>query len=246
MPRWKLTLEYDGAGFSGWQRQDHIHSVQQTVEEAIHSFCGETVRLHVAGRTDAGVHAFAQVAHFDVTKEVEADRVRDALNFYMKHRPVSVLKAEPVSDEFHARFSALARHYVYRVVNRRAALALDVGRAYHVPRPLNVPAMQEAAKLLLGQHDFSTFRAAECQAKSPVKTLDRADITQDGEDIRFLFSARSFLYHQVRNMVGSLLHVGTGYWHVLDFKRSLDACDRTQGGPMAPAYALYFIRVDYD
>lgn len=245
MPRWKLTLEYDGTAFCGWQRQDNAPSVQQSIEEAIFSFCGEEVRLHVAGRTDAGVHARAQVAHADILKQTDADTVQGALNFYLKNKPISVLKVEAVSDEFHARFSALRRHYLYRVLARRAPLALEAARATHFNKPLFLPPMQQAAALLVGHHDFSTFRAQNCQSNSPVKTLERAHIEEDGEEFRFTFSARSFLYHQVRNMVGSLFLVGTGQWQVGDFEAAFRACDRKKGGPTAPPQGLYFMGVDY-
>ncbi len=246
MSRWKITLEYDGGAFFGWQRQDDAPSIQQSVEEAIKGFSGEDVRLHVAGRTDAGVHALGQAAHFDLAKETDGNRVREALNFYLKGQPISILNAEAVSDEFHARFSAKARHYMYRVINRRPALALDKARAYHVPRALQLEPMQKAAQLLPGEHDFSTFRAAGCQSNGPIKTLDSANIERTGDELRFSFSARSFLYHQVRNMVGSLLQVGLGSWRVDDFEAAFNAADRTQGGPTAPSHALYFMRVDYE
>jgi tRNA pseudouridine38-40 synthase len=245
MTRWKITLEYDGGGFSGWQRQENAPSVQQTVEESIASFCGEEVRLQVAGRTDAGVHALAQVAHFDIQKPAEAETIRDALNYYLREKPVCILQAESVGEDFHARFSAKARHYLYRVVNRKPPLVLERSLASHVTRELKREPMQKAADLLLGTHDFSTFRAQNCQAKSPNKTMDVAQIEQVGDEFCFLFSARSFLYHQVRNMVGTLLLVGTGQWSLENFKTAFDACDRTKGGPTAPSQGLYFVRVDY-
>lgn len=246
MQRWKITLEYDGAGFCGWQRQENAPSVQQAVEEAIKGFSGEDVKLVGAGRTDTGVHARGQVAHFDLEKETKADTVRDALNFYLKEKAVCVLAAEAAAQDFHARFNAKMRHYEYRVINRRVPLVLEVARAMHVPRPLNVEAMQKAANTIIGQHDFSTFRAADCQSNSPVKTLDGARIERVGDDVHFWFSARSFLYHQVRNMVGTLVLVGTGQWSLDDFASAFAAHDRTKGGPTAPAHALTFMRVDYD
>jgi tRNA pseudouridine38-40 synthase len=245
MTRWKLTLEYDGSGFCGWQRQDGQPSVQQAVEEAITSFCKEEVRLHVAGRTDAGVHAFAQVAHADIAKPTQPHIVRDALNFYLKTKPVVIVKAEAMGDDFHARFSATGRAYLYRVIHRRAPPVLDAGRAYHIGRALDVEVMRECASLLVGTHDFSTFRAADCQSKSAIKTLSEARIEAVGEEIHFHFAARSFLYHQVRNMVGSVLMTGTGQWSPQDFVKAFATRDRTVGGPTAPAHALYFVRADY-
>lgn len=246
MQRWKITLEYDGAGFCGWQRQDNAPSVQQAVEEAIKGFSGESVKVTGSGRTDTGVHAQGQVAHFDLEKDTKAETVRDALNFYLKEKAVCVLAAEAVSEDFHARFGARQRHYEYHVINRRVPLVLDAARAMHVPRPLDDEAMRAAADLLVGQHDFSTFRAADCQSNSPIKTLDIARITRAQEHVYFWFSARSFLYHQVRNMVGTLVLVGTGQWSLADFEKAFAAHDRTKGGPTAPAHALTFMRVDYD
>ncbi|MFY9288111.1 MAG: tRNA pseudouridine(38-40) synthase TruA [Alphaproteobacteria bacterium] len=245
MKRWKLTIEYDGTHFCGWQRQAHDLSVQQVLEEAIQKFSGETVGLHVAGRTDAGVHARAQVAHFDLEKETTTDTVRDAINFYAKPHRAVVLKAEQVSDEFHARFSALNRRYQYQVLNRRALPALQADYVWHVPKPLEIAPMQEAANLLIGQHDFSTFRAHNCQSNSPIKTMDQITIEQIGEMIYFNTQARSFLYHQVRNMVGTLVMVGNGQWSVNDFKDAFDAKDRTKGGPTAPPQGLFFCGVTY-
>jgi tRNA pseudouridine38-40 synthase len=245
MPRWKITLEYDGTGFSGWQRQDNAFTVQQAVEEAVLGFSQEEVRLQVAGRTDAGVHALAQVAHIDLAKETTAETLRDALNYYLREKPVSVLKAESVGEDFHARFSAKGRRYLYRVINRRSPLALEINRAYQVTKDVNITPMQEAATLILGQHDFSTFRAQNCQAPSPIKTMDEAEIERIGEEVRFHFAARSFLYHQVRNMVGSLLMVGTGQWSVAQFKEAFEVKDRKAGGPTAPSSGLYFVSVTY-
>ena len=245
MTRWKLTIEYDGGGFCGWQRQAHDLSVQQAVEEAIQKFSGETVTLHVAGRTDAGVHARAQVAHFDLAKETDADTVRDAINFHVKPHLVAVLRAEKVSEEFHARFGALKRSYHYQIVCRRAPLALLAGQAWHMPKLLDLAPMQEAGALLIGNHDFSTFRAVNCQSNSPVKTLDALEITGEGECITFATTARSFLYHQVRNMVGTLALVGSGQWDVNEFKAAFAARDRRKGGPTAPAHGLFFWEVTY-
>jgi tRNA pseudouridine38-40 synthase len=243
--RWKLTLEYDGTGFCGWQRQTHDVSVQQTIEDAIRKFSGEDVTLHAAGRTDAGVHAKAQVAHFDLAKETDADTVRDALNFHVRPHRVSILQVDAAAEDFHARFSARARSYRYQIINRRAPSALLADYAWHVQKPLDADAMHAAAQLLIGHHDFSTFRAQNCQSSSPLKTLDRLDVTKDGEMILFDVSARSFLYHQVRNMVGTLVMVGTGQWTREQFETAFEAHDRQKGGPTAPALGLFFQDVKY-
>jgi tRNA pseudouridine38-40 synthase len=245
MPRHKLVIEYDGTPFAGWQRQINGRSVQQAVEEAIAGFAGHAVRVHCAGRTDAGVHARHQVVHVDLAKEWRADTVRDATNAHLKPEPVSVLEAEIVPDSFHARTSAQRRHYSYRILNRRSPPGLDVDRVWHVPWPLDADAMQAAAQVLVGRHDFTTFRAAECQAKSPVKTLDRLDIERRGAEIGLNASARSFLHHQVRSMVGTLMLVGAGRWSVDHVREALEARDRTRCGPMAPACGLYLVGVDY-
>jgi tRNA pseudouridine38-40 synthase len=245
MTRWKITIEYDGSGFCGWQRQAQGISVQQTIEEAIHKFSGEEVTLHVAGRTDAGAHARANVAHVDLAKETAPDTVRDAINFHARPHRVVVVDAEAVPDSFHARFSASSRSYRYLIVNRRAPLALLAGQAWHVVRPLDVGPMREAAKLLIGKHDFSTFRAQGCQSSSPVKTLDVLDVQREGENVTFHVAARSFLYHQVRNMVGTLAMVGTGQWTLGDFGAAFKARDRRAGGPTAPPDGLVFWEVTY-
>jgi tRNA pseudouridine38-40 synthase len=245
MPRYKLTIEYDGAPFVGWQLQDNGVSVQGVLRDAIAAFCGEAVDVRGAGRTDAGVHALGQVAHIDLSKAWDTDTVRDAINAHLRPHPIAVLDATLAADDFEARFSARRRHYLYRIVNRRAALALDTGRAWRVPRPLDVAAMQEGARHLLGHHDFTTFRAAECQAKSPMKTLDRFDVEREGEAVSILAAARSFLHHQVRSMVGSLVQVGDGKWPPEDMARALAARDRMACGPVAPADGLYLVRVDY-
>ena len=245
MTRYKLTIEYDGRDFVGWQRQDNGPSVQAALEDAVARFCGETVTAQGAGRTDSGVHALGQVAHVDIVKETDAETVRDALNFHLKPAPVAVLRADAVSDDFHARFSAIGRRYRYRIVSRRAPLALDRGRAWFVPVALDVEAMHDAAQALVGQHDFTSFRAAECQAKSPVKTLDRLDVTRDGEEIRVEAAARSFLHHQVRNMVGSLRLVGDGKWRRKDMAEALARRDRAAAGATAPAEGLYLVEVTY-
>ena len=246
MTRFKLTLEYDGGGFVGWQRQDNGPSIQGAVEEALIGFCGERVTLHGAGRTDAGVHALGQVAHLDLEKPTTADTLRDALNAHLRPAPIAVLKAESVDDAFHARFSATRRRYLYRIVNRRAPLALERGRAWFVPAELDADAMHEAAQVLIGQHDFTSFRAAECQAKSPVKTLDRLDVRREQTAIRIEADARSFLHHQVRNMAGTLRLVGDGKWRAADVAAALAAKDRAAAGPTAPAEGLYLVAVDYD
>ena len=245
MPRYKLVIEYDGAPFVGWQVQDNGLSVQAVLTAAIAAFSGETVAVHGAGRTDAGVHATGQVAHVDLARAWDTDTVRDAVNAHLRPHPVAVLSAEAVAPDFDARFSATKRHYLYRIVNRRADLALDRLRAWRIGRPLDSAAMHAAAQRLVGRHDFTTFRAAECQAKSPVKTLDRLDVERDGEEIRIHASARSFLHTQVRSMVGSLALVGEGRWSADDLARALAARDRTACGPVAPPDGLCLIRVDY-
>ncbi len=245
MPRYKLTIEYDGTPFVGWQIQDNGVSVQGVLGEAIAAFCGESAAIQGAGRTDAGVHALAQVAHVDLAKDWDSDTVRDAINFHLRPHPIAVLAAEIANGEFDARFSARRRRYLYRIVNRRADLALDRWRAWRVPRPLDVAAMTAAARHLLGRHDFTTFRAAECQAKSPVKTLDRLEVERDGDEVRIHAEARSFLHHQVRSMVGSLVQVGEGKWSADDLAAALVARDRARCGPVAPARGLYLVGVDY-
>jgi tRNA pseudouridine38-40 synthase len=245
VPRYKLTIEYDGAPFRGWQVQESDVTVQGVLEQAAKALSGEDVRVHGAGRTDAGVHAKGQVAHVDFARAYRTDQVRDAMNAHLRPHQVCVLSAEVVADNFEARFSAIKRHYLYRIINRRADLALDLGHAWRVPRPLDDGKMHRAAQQLLGRHDFTTFRAAECQAKSPEKTLDQLDVVRDGDNVNILTSARSFLHNQVRSMVGSLMWVGDGRWSEQDLKRALDAKDRTACGPVAPPDGLYLIRVDY-
>jgi len=245
MSRWKLTIEHDGRPYVGWQRQANGASVQQEIEEAISRFSGETVRLHAAGRTDAGVHALGQVAHFDLERPTEAKTVREALNHYLRPQPISIVSAEEADPHFHARMSARRRRYRYIVLNREARPALDIGRAWHVPYRLDIAAMGEGASHLIGKHDFSSFRASECQAKSPIKTLDQLDIVEDGAYLKFEVSARSFLHHQVRNMVGTLALVGRGKWTPAQVAQALAARDRTAGGPTAPPDGLYLVGVDY-
>lgn len=245
MPRYKLTLEYDGSPFKGWQRQADQPSVQQALEEAIERFAGERVTTQAAGRTDSGVHALGQVVHFDLEKPRDPFRIREALNYHLRPDPIAVLEAEAVGDDFEARFSAIARHYEYRILNRRAPSALEAGRVWHVPVPLDAEAMHQAAQMILGRHDFTTFRAAECQANSPVRTLDHFAVRREVEHIVVTASARSFLHHQVRSMVGSLKLVGEGKWSPADFRAALDAADRSRCGALAPSDGLYLTRVDY-
>jgi tRNA pseudouridine38-40 synthase len=245
MPRYKLTIEYDGTPFCGWQIQDNGPSVQAALTEAIAAFSGERVTVNGAGRTDSGVHALGQVAHVDLAKAWDTDVVRDAINARVRPHPIAVLAAEIVADDFDARFSARKRHYLYRIVSRRADLALDRHRAWRIARPLDAAAMHTAAQRLIGHHDFTTFRATECQAKTPVKTLDALDVTSVGEEINVTASARSFLHHQVRSMVGSLVQVGEGKWSADDVSRALAAKDRSACGPVAPAEGLYLVKVEY-
>ena len=245
MPRYKLTIEYDGAPFCGWQIQADQATVQGVLTAAIEALSGDKVLVQGAGRTDAGVHARGQVAHVDLTKEWDTDTVRDALNAHLRPHPVAVLSAEKVPDEFNARTSAVKRHYLYRIINRRPDLTLAAGRAWRVPRPLGAGAMHSAAQRLVGKHDFTTFRSTECQAKSPVKTLDVLGVARDGDDITITAVARSFLHNQVRSMVGSLVAVGEGKWSADDLARALAARDRTACGPVAPPDGLYLMKVDY-
>jgi len=245
MPRYKLTIEYDGTPFVGWQAQDNGVSVQGVLTAAIAAFAGEQITVGAAGRTDAGVHALGQVAHVDLAKDWDTETVRDAINFHLRPQPVAMLAVERAAPDFDARFSAIKRHYLYRIVNRRADLTLEQNRAWRVPRPLDAQAMHVAAQRLIGRHDFTTFRSTECQAKSPVKTLDRLDVARAGEEVSIAAVARSFLQHQVRSMVGSLIHVGEGKWSADDLASAFAARDRSACGQVAPPHGLYLVRVDY-
>jgi tRNA pseudouridine38-40 synthase len=245
MPRYKLTIEYDGTPFVGWQVQENGPSIAGAVAAAFEKFAGEQPKVSGAGRTDAGVHALGQVAHVDLTKEFDPDTVRDALNAHLRPQPIAILIVERVDADFDARFSATGRHYLYRITNRRADLALDRDRTWRIAKPLNATAMHDAAQRLVGNHDFTTFRSIECQAKSPVKTLDRLDVNREGDEIWVEASARSFLHHQVRSMVGSLALVGEGKWTADDLEKALAARNRAACGPVAPACGLYLVRVDY-
>jgi len=245
MPRYRIVIEYDGGPFVGWQRQANGPSVQHALEEAVRAFSGENVVVKGAGRTDAGVHALGQVAHFDLERERGTDTIRDAVNAHLRPQPITVISAEEVAADFDARFSAKRRHYLYRISDRRAPPALDRGRVWWVMQPLAADAMHEAAQALIGQHDFTTFRSAECQAKSPVKTLDRLDVSRDGNEVIVRADARSFLHNQVRSMVGALKKVGEGKWPVGAVGEALEARDRSRSGPVAPPDGLYLVAVDY-
>ncbi|SDG34799.1 tRNA pseudouridine38-40 synthase [Limimonas halophila] len=246
MTRFKLVLEYDGAGFVGWQRQATGVGVQQAVEEAVYAFSGETPTVVAAGRTDSGVHALGQVAHVDIEKTVPTGRVRDALNHFLRPRGVAVVGAEAVSDDFHARFSATERGYLYRILNRRAPPALDRGRVWWVPMALDADAMQAGARHLVGRHDFTSFRASECQADSPVKTLDHLAVARDGDEIHITARALSFLHNQMRIIAGTLQFVGQGKFTPEDVARALNARARSAAGPTAPPEGLYLTHVAYD
>lgn len=245
MPRYKLTIEYDGTPFNGWQSQADGGAVQDALARAVEGFCGERVTVFGAGRTDSGVHALGQVAHIDIQKDAAPDTVRDALNYHLRGVPVAVLSAEEVSTAFDARFSAVRRHYFYRIVNRRAPLTVDKNKAWLVHVSLDADAMHSAAQALTGKHDFTTFRSAHCQSRSPVKTLDEVTVSRYGEDIEIICRARSFLHNQVRSIVGSLKLVGEGKWTKADMARALEAADRSACGPVAPPDGLYLFQVDY-
>lgn len=245
MPRYKLTIEYDGEPFTGWQSQAGGTSIQDVLEKAVAIINGVPSMVYGAGRTDAGVHALGQVAHVDLVKSWDPFKLRNALNGNLRPHPVSVLEAEKTADDFHARFSANRRFYLYRILNRRSPPALDRGKVWWLPVDLDANAMHEAAQHLVGKHDFTTFRAAQCQASSPVKTLDRLDVARYGELIEIRADARSFLHNQVRSIVGSLRQVGEGKWRAYDLKRALEAADRAACGPVAPPEGLYLLRVGY-
>jgi len=246
MKRYKIIVEYHGSPYVGWQRQDTGLGVQQVVEEAIEAFSGESVRVFCAGRTDAGVHARGQAAHFELARDdISAETVRAAINYHTKPHPVSIISAELVHEGFHARFSANEREYLYRILNRPSRPAIDAEHVWWVPQPLDAATMHDAAQVLIGKHDFTTFRATVCQATSPIKTLDELTITQAGDEIHIKARARSFLHHQMRNLAGSLKLVGVGKWTKADLKNALEACDRRAGGQTAPACGLYLMRVGY-
>ncbi len=246
MPRYRISVEYDGTQFVGWQVQDNGPSIQGALQEALFALTGESVSVNGAGRTDAGVHALAQVAHFDLSREWASDRLRDGLNAHLREHAIAVLMADAVSEDFHARFSAIRRTYLYRIVNRRPKLALEDRRAWRVPVSLDSDTMHVAAQNLVGQHDFTTFRASECQAETPVKTLDFISVSRQADVIEVITYARSFLHNQVRSIVGSLKLVGEGKWRADDLAIALQARDRTACGPVAPAHGLYLARVDYE
>ena len=246
MPRYKLTVEYDGRPYRGFQAQAGLASVQGAIEKAVKGFCGQDLRLQAAGRTDTGVHATGQVVHVDLDKAWKADVVRDALNAHLVPEPIAILSAEQVEDpRWHARFSATERRYIYRILCRKAPPALDWGRVWHVKKPLDADAMHAAAQALVGHHDFTTFRDLQCQAKSPMKTLDVAAVRREGEEVILEFASRSFLHRQVRSMTGTLAEVGLGRWSAADVAEALAARDRRACGPVAPATGLYLVGVKY-
>lgn len=245
MTRFRLTIEYDGAPYMGWQRQPHGPSVQQAIEEACEAITGEDVLVYGAGRTDSGVHALAMAAHVDIEKDIDAFRLGEGINAKLRGEPIAILDCEEVADDWHARFDCIGRHYLYRIVNRRAPLALEQGRAWRIPQPLDEAAMHEAAQSLVGKHDFTTFRSAHCQSESPVKTLSSLVVQRDGDGVSVTATARSFLHHQVRSMVGCLALVGMGRWSADELKDALEAADRNRLGLNAPPDGLHFVRADY-
>ena len=245
MTRWRLTIEYDGGPFMGWQRQEHGPSVQQTLEEAVHRMTGELATFTAAGRTDAGVHALAMSAHIEIERQLTPHRLREGLNALVRPSPISVLEVERVADDWHARFSCIGRRYLYRILDRRAPPALDAGRVWHIAVPLDAEAMADAAAMLVGRHDFTTFRSAQCQSQSPVKTLDRLEVRRAGEEVHIEAAARSFLHHQVRSMTGCLALVGRGQWKPDDMRRALEARNRAALGLNAPPHGLYFVEAIY-
>jgi tRNA pseudouridine38-40 synthase len=243
--RWRLTIEYDGGPFMGWQRQEHGPSVQQALEEALEKMTGEQAQFTGAGRTDAGVHALAMSAHVDVTKPLTPHRLRDGLNALVRPHPIAALEVSEAAADWHARFSCVGRRYLYRILNRRSPPAIDSGRVWHIAAPLNLEAMREGAAMLVGRHDFTTFRSAHCQSDSPVKTLDRLDVSRVGKEIHVTAAARSFLHHQVRSMVGCLALVGRGQWSPEDIGKALEARNRSALGLNAPPHGLYFVEAVY-
>jgi tRNA pseudouridine38-40 synthase len=243
--RWRLTIEFDGTPFMGWQRQEHGPSVQQALEEAIHRMTGELAAVHGAGRTDAGVHALAMTAHVDIAKSLTEHRLREGINALVRPQPVSILAVQPAADDWHARFSCVERRYRYRILNRRAPSALDRGRVWHISVPLDAEAMREGAANLVGRHDFTTFRSAQCQSDSPVKTLDRLEVSREGDEVHVEAAARSFLHHQVRSMTGCLALVGRGQWSPDEMRKALEARNRAALGFNAPARGLYFVEAIY-
>ena len=245
MPRYKLLIEYDGGPYNGFQAQAGQPSVQTSLERAVEAFCGEPARVHCAGRTDSGVHATGQVVHFEVDKVWKPDTVRDAVNAHLMPEPIAVIEAAVADGDFHARFSAIGRRYIYRILNRRSPPALEQSRVWHVKKPLDARAMHDAAQRLLGLHDFTTFRDAQCQAQSPIKTLDFAEVRREGDQVVLEFAARSFLHRQVRSMTGSLVEVGAGRWTADTLQAALEAADRARCGQVAPAEGLYLTRVEY-
>lgn len=245
MQRWKITVEYDGGPYVGWQKQDNKAAVQSALEKAVFKFSGETVKVQGSGRTDSGVHALAQVAHFDLEMDIAPLKVREAFNFHLKREPIAVIEVEATHPEFHARFDAKERAYLYRILDRRAKPSLDLGRVWHVHNRVDVEAMHEAAQVLVGLHDFSSFRAKDCQSQSPTKTLDRLDVVRVGDEVHITAVARSFLHHQIRNFAGTLHLVGRGKWNKANVQAALDAKDRQKGGPTAPAEGLYLTRIEY-
>lgn len=245
MPRYKCTVEYDGSLFYGWQRQDSVPTVQQIIEEALYGFCGTKIEVYASGRTDAGVHATGQVIHFDLPKAYDTFRIINGINFHLKPAPVVIIDAEEVNDEFHARFDAKKRYYIYRIINRRAPLTIEHNRAWQVPLPLDAVLMQEAANHLIGLHDFTSFRDSECQSKSPVKTVDEIKLVQNGDEIKIYVSAKSFLHHMVRNITGTLKLVGAGKIKPEYMDEIINAKNRSAAGPTAPACGLYLVKVEY-
>ena len=245
MPRYKLTIEYDGKPYMGWQIQKHGPSVQGALQDAVAKFNGAPVKVQGAGRTDAGVHALGQVAHVDLVKDLRADKVRDALNFHLGEEPISILESELVDDEWHARFDAIERSYVYRILDRRPKLAIDRGRVWRIPVKLDVGAMHRSAQALIGEHDFSTFRDTNCQAKSPIRSVDEITVERVGEEVQIYVRARSFLHRQVRSFAGCLAEVGRGFWDEGQVKTALEARERSACGPVAPAEGLYLLDVVY-